>query len=111
MTYSYDRARTGRRIQAQRMALKLTQEKLAERMDCSLRFVANVERGAVGMSIDSLVNVCAALKTSPNALLDDGDGRDEAREECAWLLSALSNLPARKRETALEILRAYLRGE
>lgn len=47
MTYSYDRARTGRRIQAQRMALKLTQEKLAERMDCSLRFVADVERGAV----------------------------------------------------------------
>ena len=60
MTYSYDRARTGRRIQAQRMALKLTQEKLAERMDCSLRFVADVERGAVGMSIDSLVNVGGA---------------------------------------------------
>ena len=108
MTYSYDRARTGRRIQAQRMAL---QEKLAERMDCSLRFVADVERGAVGMSIDSLVNVCAALKTSPNALLDDGDGRDEGASDLNWLLSALSNLPARKRETALEILRAYLRGE
>ena len=62
MTYSYDRARTGRRIQARRMALELTQEKLAERMDCSLRFVADVERGAVGMSIDSLVRACAALQ-------------------------------------------------
>ena len=111
MTYSYDRARTGRRIQAQRMALKLTQEKLAERMDCSLRFVADVERGAVGMSIDSLVNVCAALKTSPNALLDDGDGRDEGASDLNWLLSALSNLSARECDTALEILRAYLRGE
>ena len=60
MTYSYDRVRTGQRIQARRMALELTQEQLAERMDCSLRFVADVERGAVGMSIDSLVRACAA---------------------------------------------------
>ena len=108
MTYFYDRARTGRRIQARRMALKLTQEQLAERMDCSLRFVADVERGAVGMSIDSLVNVCAALKTSPNALLRDAK---EPAGEDAWLLAALDNLPARRRETALDILRAYLRGE
>ena len=57
------------------------------------------------------MNVCAALKTSPNALLDDGDGRDEGASDLNWLLSALSNLPARKRETVLEILRAYLHGE
>ena len=54
----------GRRVRRLRQAQGLTQEQLAERMDCSLRFVADVERGAVGMSIDSLVNVCAALKTS-----------------------------------------------
>ena len=65
MTYSYDRARTGRRIQAQRMALKLTQEKLAERMDCSLRFVADVERGAVGMSIDSLMRAAEDVAQRP----------------------------------------------
>ena len=56
------------------------------------------------------MNVCAALKTSPNALLDDVDGRDEGASDLNWLLSALSNLSARERDTALEILRAYLRG-
>ena len=110
MTYSYDRARTGRRIQARRMALELTQEQLAERMDCSLRFVADVERGAVGMSIDSLVRACATLHTSPDALLRDEE-TDEAEGGEAALMEALSNLPARRRETALDILRAYLRGE
>ena len=108
MTYSYDRTRTGRRIQARRMALGLTQERLAERMDCSLRFVADVERGAVGMSIDSMVRACAALRISPDALLCDGD---EGGGEDAQLLSALANLPRPKRDTALDILRAYLRGE
>ena len=96
MTYSYDRVRTGRRIQARRMALELTQEQLAERMDCSLRFVADVERGAVGMSIDSLMR--------------DGEAGEAEGGEAA-LMEALLSLPARRRETALDILRAYLRGE
>ena len=109
MTYSYDRVRTGRRIQARRMALELTQEQLAERMDCSLRFIADIERGAVGMSIDTLVKVCETLNTSPNALLHDGEAAQPAGTE--WILSALENLSPRRRETALEILRAYLRGE
>ena len=72
MTYSYDRVRTGRRIQARRMALELTQEQLAERMDCSLRFVADVERGAVGMSIDSLMRACATLPFPPPSRLRAG---------------------------------------
>ena len=83
MTYSYDRVRTGRRIQARRMALELTQEQLAERMDCSLRFVADVERGAVGMSIDSLMRACATLHTSPDALLRDGEAGEAEGGEAA----------------------------
>lgn len=66
MHYTYDRKRTGGRIQAQRMALRPTQEQLSERMDCSHRFIADIERGAVGMSVETLVKACTALKTSPN---------------------------------------------
>ena len=94
MTYSYDRVRTGQRIQARRMALELTQEQLAERMDCSLRFVADVERGAVGMSIDSLMRACATLHTSPDALLRDGEAGEAEGGEAA-LMEALLSLPAR----------------
>ena len=110
MNYSYDRPRTGRRIQALRMGLKLTQEQLAERMDCSLRFIADIERGAVGMSIDTLLKVCETLNTSPNALLYDGEAAAQPAGT-EWILAALENLSPRRRETALEILRAYLRGE
>lgn len=109
MKYSYDRPRTGRRIQALRMGLKLTQEQLAERLDCSLRFIADVERGAVGMSIDTLMKICEALNTSPDALLRDGEAPAQPAG-AEWVLAALENLSPQRRETALEILRAYLRG-
>ena len=75
-----------------------------------MRFVADVERGAVGMSIDSLMRACATLHTSPDALLRDGEAGEAEGGEAA-LMEALLSLPARRRETALDILRAYLRGE
>ena len=109
MHFSYERRRVGRRIQALRMAQKFTQEQLAERLDCSLRFVADIERGAVGMSINTLVRVCPTLRTSPNALLADEEENAPVSAQ-DWVLHALESLTPRQRETALEILRAYLRG-
>ena len=110
MHYTYDRKRTGGRIQAQRMALRLTQEQLSERMDCSHRFIADIERGAVGMSVETLVKACTALKTSPNRLLCDDAQGEYPSSELGWLVPSLENLTPRQRETAIDILRAYLRG-
>ena len=72
--------------------------------------MADVERGAVGMSIDSLMRACATLHTSPDVLLRDGEAGEAEGGEAA-LMEALLSLPARRRETALDILRADLRGE
>lgn len=104
----YDRSAVGNRIQEKRVRMKLTQEALAEKLGRSLRLVADIERGAVGMSIETLLCLCAVLKTTPDALLlgkNDGGAQDDLN----WLSESLAALGARERQTALEILKAYLR--
>ncbi len=104
----YDRAAVGGRIREKRLALHLTQEKVAEQLDKSLRLVTELERGAVGMSIETLLRLCDVLKTTPNELLLPGVGTDE--DELQWAVDALTNASARVREGAVDILRAYLRA-
>ena len=104
----YDKAAVGERIQSKRLALRLTQEQLAERLDKSLRFVTEIERGAVGMSIETLLCICGVLMTTPNELL-----LPEAKEsdsELDWLFEALTNCSEHARSTAIEIVRIYLRS-
>ena len=107
--FIYDKASVGERIRIYRTALHLTQEQLAEKLDKSWRFVNNLERGAVGMSMETLLALCGALKTTPNhLLLFDGDPADDGGLK--WAMDALAHAPASVRDTAVEILRAYLRG-
>lgn len=104
----YDKKEIGMRVQIYRNRLHLTQEQLAERIDKSLVTVADIERGAVGFSIETLFRLCNALQITPNDLLLPEAGGD--MREVEWLTAALQNSPERVRETAADILRAYLRS-
>ena len=66
----------GRRIRLQRVLAQLTQEKLAEQAGISLSFLGHIERGTRKASLETLVNICNALKISPNILLQDSLGDD-----------------------------------
>ena len=66
----------GRRIRQQRVLAQLTQEKLAEQAGISLSFLGHIERGTRKASLETLVNICNALKISPNILLRDSLGDD-----------------------------------
>lgn len=101
---SYNKDAVGARIQKKRLALGLTQEKL----DKSLRFVTEIERGAVGMSIETLLCMCGVLKTTPDEMLLSGTSEEDT--ELKWLIETLSNCPEAVRATAIEILRAYLKS-
>lgn len=104
----YDKVAVGARIQAKRKELHITQEKLAEMMEKSLRLVADVERGATGISIGTLFELCNALKVTPNDLLLPST--DENHTELDWLISTLENCPDHVRSTAIDLLRVYLRS-
>ena len=106
--FSYDKAAVGQRIRKRRMEMHLTREQMAEKLDKSLRMVGDLERGSVGMSIETLLRLCAVLKTTPNdLLLFDKTVHDS---EWTWVLDALSHAPHTVRASAIDILRAYLRS-
>ncbi len=109
--FIYDKYAVGDRIRKQRERLAITQENLAERIERSWRLVADIERGAAGMSMETLFRLCNALRVTPNDLLLPGGNPEDGEEaELAGLVDALKNSPARVRAGAIDILRAYLRS-
>lgn len=103
----YDKVAVGNRVREHRVAMRLTQEKVADKLDMSLRTVTDIERGVVGMSIETLLELCKILKASPDALLVGTEHEDD--EEMQWLINALRNASPETRSCAIDIVRAYLR--
>ena len=63
----------GERIKLGRKANNLTREKLAELIEVSPRFLAEVEGGKVGVSLQTLKNISNALSVSTDYLLGLND--------------------------------------
>jgi len=61
----------GKRIRDERLLLRLTLEKLAERTDKSINFIGQIERGDGKPSIETLVDIANALGTTVDSLLKD----------------------------------------
>ena len=75
----------GRRIRTQRERLGLTREKLAERVEITPRFEADIERGSVGPSLDTLKRFCVALGVSSDSLLWDSQNHVDLNARFAHL--------------------------
>lgn len=106
---AYDRKAVGSEIRKRRLALGLTQEQAAEKIDRALRFYSRIELGDVGMSVDTLLEICALLKISPDALLI-GKASDGAKANCQWIAEAIANCPIEKQQTAIDLLKVYLKS-
>ena len=106
---TYDRKAVGNEIRRRRLALGLTQEQAAENIDRALRFYSRIELGDVGMSVDTLLEICSMLKTTPDALLvrETTSESDASRE---WIAEAIAQCPAEKQQTAIDLLKVYLKS-
>jgi len=62
------RRKLGRTIRRYREQAGLTQERIAEKADLTAKYVGEVERGLVNISVDSLFRVARALKVRVNDL-------------------------------------------
>ena len=60
----------GVEIRSRRKALRWSQERLAEEADLNPRYVSKLERFLSNPSATTLVRIAAALKITPNDLLD-----------------------------------------
>lgn len=61
----------GKRVKKLRKEQKMTQEKLAELIDVSVPHMSNIENGKTKFSLQVLVDMADALKTTPDALMMD----------------------------------------
>lgn len=59
----------GKRVRLAREQAGITREKLAEYVEVTPRFVADIERGSVGISVPNLKKLCEVLHVSSDFIL------------------------------------------
>ncbi len=105
--------RFGSRLKALREARGLSQEDMAEMMDCSVDTVSNLERGRSSPKLDALERLCERLDLSIFELLDHlKTGPQPDPERGAWeirLIDASRRLGPADLAVAVEILDALAR--
>lgn len=65
----YDYILTGERIRQKRLELKLTIETVAEKINRSVKYYGDIERGSCGMSIKTLISISKTLVLSTDYIL------------------------------------------
>lgn len=87
-----DYAIIGKRIQAQRRAQHITQEKLAEKAGLSVVYLSKIENGRVYPTLETLSNICTELDTELSAILSNTEiaRKDYANERVLELFNSCS---------------------
>jgi transcriptional regulator with XRE-family HTH domain len=61
----------GNRLKYHRNRLRITTEQLAEQIDVTPRYLQDVEKGKVGLSLTTIANISKVLEISTDSLLYD----------------------------------------
>jgi transcriptional regulator with XRE-family HTH domain len=79
---AYLRKNIGKKIKLARVKTNYTQEKLAEKLALSPRYISQLERGIAFGSATTIVNLCKALNISSDFLFSDliGENSKEYNE-------------------------------
>ncbi|HJD20328.1 MAG TPA: helix-turn-helix domain-containing protein [Candidatus Gemmiger faecigallinarum] len=93
----------GRRLRSRREAAGLTRERLAEYADISVQFLADIETGRKGMTVQTLRKLALALHCSCDDLIFGEDARREGSIPPALALQ-LSSLTQDQASLASDIL-------
>ena len=67
----------GERIYAQRKALKLTQEQVAEKMGVSIQMISNLECGKKAIRPENLIKICKILNVSTDYILTGSNSENK----------------------------------
>lgn len=106
-----DRAAIGKRITEGRKHIKMRRETLAEKLDVSVQFIADVEYGKKGMSMKTFYSICQALDITPNYLLAGSrysfTGSEEYTRVCEEIAFLLKDCDDKQISAAGDIIRIY----
>lgn len=96
----------GHRITMLRYENELTQAKLAELLDISVKHCSEVERGLAGLSLEKLVEVCPILSTNLDYLVRGIDARTDEESNIPFFAIELFNTSDQQKA---ELLHEYMR--
>ena len=99
----------GRRIKEARTKHGLTQEQLAEKIDITIVYMSELERGVKLPSLTLFVNIAEALHVSTDSLLRDDleTGKEYIYDD---LTKKLERLSPKQRIAVADIVDAYIRN-
>ena len=100
----------GQRIKFARLAKKMTQEKLAEKLDVSVAFLSRIERGAITVNLKRLSEICSILEVSEGEILNGAlpNSNQYLSQEFSDLLK---NCPPDKMKLIYDISKLIVNGK
>jgi transcriptional regulator with XRE-family HTH domain len=107
------RIQLGKRLQQFREVAKLTQEKLAQKVEIEYKYLADIEHGRKSVSLEVLERLMAALDVEPFELFSFGLRNAKGEKEAtAELIGDLAKtLPPQARNLALRLLQNVARQQ
>ena len=91
----------GIRIRNLRKQADLTQQELAEQAGVSYKYLGQVERGQVNLSVEKLIEIAGGLHIAPSELFEAPAGESPTLSKAKFILSELS---AKELAMALDML-------
>ncbi len=99
----------GQNIRQIREDAGLTQERLADILGIGDKHVSAIERGAVGLSLPTLMRICEALSVSADRVLFGArDDVDRRSADIHMLMERLERLPDRQFSAVKDVMDAVL---
>ena len=104
---SLDYTIIGERLKKARLAKKLTQEQLAEKLEVSVAFLSRAERGNVKINLSRITQLCDLLDTSISDILTGtvSNSKDYLTEDFSNLLK---NCPSEKLKLIYDIAKVII---
>jgi len=96
----------GARIRKSRESQLLTQEKLAEMLDVSVKFVGDIEAGAKGMSLKTLNKLSQILLISTDYILYSSENETDLAE----LVRLIQKCPPEKQKYLSDLIKIFIRS-
>ena len=110
----YEKESVGKRIGQLRKSYGMSREEMAEITGKSVKHYSDIERGTVGMSLETLLVISSCFKVPADYILLGGSGRQTegnqkmAKDAEEWrALELLRHLPPAKRTSVLQSMEVF----
>lgn len=98
----------GKNIKNARTTKKITQSKLAEKLNTSDKFISMLERGESGLSVTNIANICEILNIEPNALFNGAIKYSDNKKD-KYIINSLSTLSNEDKEFIINVIEYILK--